>query len=56
MKQRKHKANQLQKNIISENDDIRDNIPFSPTTIGSDVSKPYQQDMKLSNDDTNPFP
>ena len=48
----KHKANQLQKNIISENDDIRDNIPFSPTTIGSDVSKPYQQDMKLSNDDT----
>ena len=48
----KHKANQLQKNIISENDDIRDNIPFSPTTIGSDVFKPYQQDMKLSNDDT----
>ena len=30
----KHKANQLQKNIISENDDIRDNILFSPTTIG----------------------
>ena len=48
----KHKANQLQKNIISENDDIRDNIPFSPTTIGPDVSKPYQQDTKLSNDDT----
>ena len=48
----KHKANQLQKNIISENNDIRDNIPFSPTTIGSDVSKPYQQDTKLSNDDT----
>ena len=37
----KHKANQLQKNIISENNDIRDNIPFSPTTIGSDVFKPY---------------
>ena len=48
----KHKANQLQKNIISENDVIRDNIPFSPNMIGSDVSKPYQQDMKLSNDDT----
>ena len=48
----KHKANQLQKNIISENNDIRDSIPFSPTTIGSDISKPYQQDMKLSNDDT----
>ena len=48
----KHKVNQLQKNIISENNDIRDNIPFSPTTIGSDVSKPYQQDMKLSNNDT----
>ena len=48
----KHKANQLQKNIISENDDKRDNIPFSPTTICSDVSKPYQQDTKLSNDDT----
>ena len=48
----KHKANQLQKNKISENNDIRDNIPFSPTTIGSDVSKPYQQDTKLSNDDT----
>ena len=29
----KHKANQLQKNIISENDDMRDNIPFSPATI-----------------------
>ena len=48
----KHKANQLQKNIISENNYIRDNIPFSRTTIGSDVSKPYQQDTKLSNDDT----
>ena len=48
----KHKANQLQKNIVSEINDIRDNIPFSPTIIGSDVSKPYQQDMKLSNDDT----
>ena len=48
----KHKANQLQKNIISENNDIRDNIPFPPTTVGSDVSKPYQQDTKLSNDDT----
>ena len=47
-----HKANQLQKSIISENNDIRDNIPFSPATIGSDVSKPYQQDTKLSNDDT----
>ena len=46
----KHKANQLQKNIISENDDMRDNIPFLPTAIGSDVSKPYQQDTKLSND------
>ena len=51
-KAEKHKANQLQKNIISENNDIRDNMPFSPTTIGSDVSKPYQQDTKLSNDDT----
>ena len=49
----KHKANQLQKSIISENNDIRDNIPFSPATIGSDVSKPYQQDTKLSNDYTN---
>ena len=48
----KHKANQLQKSIISENIDIRDNIPFSPATIGVDVSKPYQQDTKLSNDDT----
>ena len=48
----KHKANQLQKNIISENNDTRDKIPFLPTTIGSDVSKPYQQDKKLSNDDT----
>ena len=48
----KHKANQLQKSIISENNDIRDNIPFSPATIGSDVSKPYQQDTKLSNDYT----
>ena len=48
----KHKANKLQKNIISENNDTRDNIPFSPTTIGSDVSKLYQQDTKLSNDDT----
>ena len=38
----KHKANQLKKNIISENNDIRDNMPFSPTTIVSDVSKPYQ--------------
>ena len=26
----KHKANQLQKNIISENDDARDNILFPP--------------------------
>ena len=48
----KHKANQLQKSIISENNDIRDNIPFSPATIGSDVSKPYQQDTKLSSDYT----
>ena len=48
----KHKANQLQKNIISENDDARDNILFPPT--GSDVSEPNQleQDMNLSNDDT----
>ena len=47
----KHKANQLQKNIISENDDARDNILFPPT--GSDVSEPNQleQDMNLSNDD-----
>ena len=52
----KQKANQLQKNIISENNDIRDNIPFSSTTICSDVSKPYQQDTKLSNDDTKSFP
>ena len=27
-KAEKHKANQLQKNIIYENDDIRDGIPF----------------------------
>ena len=53
----KHKANQLQKNIISGNDDATDNILFPLTTIGSDVSKPNQleQDMKLSNDDTKPF-
>ena len=31
---------------------MRDNIPFSPATIGSDVSKPYQQETKLSNDYT----
>ena len=50
----KHKANQLQKNIISGNDDTTDNILFPLTTIGSDVSKPNQlkQDMNLSNDDT----
>ena len=50
----KQKANQLQKNIISGNDDATDNILFSLTTIGSDVFKPNQleQDMKLSNDDT----
>ena len=50
----KHKANQLQKNIISGNDDTADNILFPLTTIGSDVSKPNQleQDMNLSNDDT----
>ena len=50
----KHKANQLQKNIISGNDDATDNILFPLTTIGSDVSKPNQleQDMNLSNDDT----
>ena len=48
----KHKANQLQKSIISKNNDTRDNIPFSPATIGSDVSKPYQQETKLSNDYT----
>ena len=50
----KHKANQLQENIISENDDKRDNISFSPTTTGSDVSEPNQleQDINLSNDDT----
>ena len=50
----KHKANQLQKNIISRNDDAADNILFPLTTIGSDVSKPNQleQDMNLSNDDT----
>ena len=50
----KHKANQLQKNIISRNDDATDNILFPLTIIGSDVSKPNQleQDMNLSNDDT----
>ena len=52
----KHKANQLQKSIISENNDIRDNIPFSPATIGSDVSKPYQQDTKLAMIIQSPFP
>ena len=48
---KKHKASQLQNNIISGNDDARDNI-FMP--IGSDVSKPNQleQDNNLSNDDT----
>ena len=48
----KHKANQLLKNIISENDDARDNILFPPT--GSDVSEPNQleQDMNTSKDDT----
>ena len=51
---RKQKVNQLQKNIISGNDDAKDNILFPPTTIGSDISKPNQleQDMNLSNDDT----
>ena len=50
----KHKANQLQKNIISGNNDATDNILFPLTTIVSDVSKPNQlkQDMNLSNDDT----
>ena len=50
----KHKANQLQKNIISGNDDATDNILFPLTTISSDVSKPnkLEQDMNLSNDDT----
>ena len=50
----KHKANQLQKNIISGNDDAADNILFPLTTFGSDVSKPNQleQDMNLSNVDT----
>ena len=50
----KHKANQLQKKIISGNDDATDNILFPLTTIGPDVSKPNQleQDMNLSNDDT----
>ena len=50
----KHKANQLQKNIISGNDDTIDNILFPLTAISSDVSKPNQleQDTKLSNDDT----
>ena len=49
---KKHKASQLQNNIISGNDDARDNI-LMPTT-GSDVSEPNQleQDMNLSNDDT----
>ena len=53
----KHKANQLQKNIISGNDDARDNILFPSNTIGSDVTKPNQleQDMNLSNDDTKSF-
>ena len=50
----KHKANQLQKNIISGNDDAADNILFPLTTIGSNISKPNQleQDMNLSNVDT----
>ena len=50
----KHKANQLQKNIISGNDDARDNILFPITAISSDVSEPYQleQDINLSSDDT----
>ena len=49
-----HKANQLQKNIISGNDDVTDNILFPLTAISSDVSKPNQleQDMNLSNDNT----
>ena len=48
----KHKANQLQKNIIFGNNDARDIKHFPPT--GSDVSEPNQleQDMNLSNDDT----
>ena len=50
----KHKANQLQKNIISGNDDATDNILFPLTAISSDVSKPNQleQFMNLSNDNT----
>ena len=50
----KHKANQLQKNIISGNGDATDNIFFPLTTINSDVSRPNQleQDMNLSNDNT----
>ena len=50
----KHKANQLQKNIISGNDDATDNILFPLTAISSDVSRPNQleQDMNLSNDNT----
>ena len=50
----KHKANQLQKNIISGNDDATDNILFPLTAISCDVSEPNQleQDMNLSNDDT----
>ena len=46
----KHKVNQLQKNIISGNDDARDNILFPLATIVSDVSKPNQleQDMNQS--------
>ena len=41
-------------NIISGDDDATDNIPFPPTAISSDVSKPNQleQDMNLSNDNT----
>ena len=50
----KHKANQLQKNIISGNDDATDNILFPLTAISSYVSKPNQleQDMNLSNGNT----
>ena len=50
----KHRTNQLQKNIISGNDDATDNILFPLTTIGSDVSKPNQleQDMMIQS----PFP
>ena len=57
-KAEKHKAGQLKKNIISENDDDRDNILFPPAAIGSDVSEQNQleEDMNLAIMIQSPFP